>query len=168
MTILEIVLLIALLLVIALYVNSKLGKDKSLNEVIKEVKADLVKTSENVADLVSKATNIVFDESVQKAIKEFILIVEEKNKLSHVKGEAYLSGDEKKKAVLLRLSEWISNVTGSVENAVSFVETNQSRIDSVIEDYISFSNKMEGKATLSEAEKIIANKLNNTDDKHLI
>jgi len=160
MTILEIVLLIALLLVIALYVNSKLGKDKSLNEVIKEVKADLVKTSENVADLVSKATNIVFDESVQKAIKEFILIVEEKNKISHEKGEAYLSGDEKKKAVLLRLSEWISNVTGSVENAVNFVETNQSRIDSVIEDYISFSNKMEGKATLSEAEKIIQRQLN--------
>ena len=160
MTILEIVLLIALLLVIALYVNSKLGKDKSLNEVIKEVKADLVKTSENVADLVSKATKIVFDESVQKAIKEFILIVEEKNKISHEKGEAYLSGDEKKKAVLLRLSEWISNVTGSVENAVNFVETNQSRIDSVIEDYISFSNKMEGKATLSEAEKIIQRQLN--------
>ena len=160
MTILEIVLLIALLLVIALYVNSKLGKDKSLNEVIKEVKEDLVKTSENVADLVSKATKIVFDESVQKAIKEFILIVEEKNKISHEKGEAYLSGDEKKKAVLLRLSEWISNVTGSVENAVNFVETNQSRIDSVIEDYISFSNKMEGKATLSEAEKIIQRQLN--------
>jgi len=160
MTILEIVLLTALLLVIALYVNSKLGKDKSLNEVIKEVKADLVKTSENVANLVSKATNIVFDESVQKVIKEFILIVEEKNKLSHAKGEAFLSGDEKKKAVILRLSEWISNVTGSVENAVNFVETNQSRIDSVIEDYISFSNKMEGKATLSEAEKIIQRQLN--------
>ena len=160
MTILEIVLLTALLLVIALYVNSKLAKDKSLNEVIKEVKADLVKTSENVANLVSKATNIVFDESVQKVIKEFILIVEEKNKLSHAKGEAFLSGDEKKKAVILRLSEWISNVTGSVENAVNFVETNQSRIDSVIEDYISFSNKMEGKATLSEAEKIIQRQLN--------
>lgn len=160
MTILEIILLIALCLVIALYVNSKLGKDKSLNEVIKEVKLDLVKTSENVAELVSKAKDIVFDESVQKAIKEFILIVEEKNKISLEKGQAYLSGDEKKKAVLLRLSEWVSNVTGSVENAVDFMETNQSRIDSVIEDYISFSNKMEGKSTLSEAEKIIQKQLN--------
>ena len=101
----------------------------------------------------------MFDESVQKAIKEFILIVEEKNKLARDKGEAFLSGDDKKKAVLSRLSEWVSNVTGSVENAVNFVESNQSRIDSVIEDYISFSNKMEGKATLSEAEKIIQEQL---------
>ncbi len=155
MTTLDIILLIALLAVLALYITSKLGKDKDLNEVIKEVKSDLIKTSANIADLVSKAKNIVFDESVQKAIKEFIMIVEEKNKLAHDKGEAFLSGDDKKKAVLLRLSEWVSNVSGSVENAVNFVETNQSRIDSVIEDYISFSNKMEGKATLSEAERLI-------------
>jgi len=155
MTTLEIILLIALIAVLALYITSKLGKDKDLNEVIKEVKSDLIKTSVNIAELVSKAKNIVFDESVQKAIKEFILIVEEKNKLAQDKGEAFLSGDDKKQAVLSRLSEWVSNVTGSVENAVNFVETNQSRIDSVIEDYISFSNKMEGKATLSEAEKLI-------------
>ncbi|MFH2116724.1 MAG: hypothetical protein ABII85_01630 [Bacillota bacterium] len=155
MTTLDIFLLVALIAVLALYITSKLGKDKDLNEVIKEVKSDLIKTTINVAELVSKAKNIVFDESVQKAIKEFILIVEEKNKLARDKGEAFLSGDDKKKAVLSRLSEWVSNVTGSVENAVNFVETNQSRIDSVIEDYISFSNKMEGKATLSEAEKLI-------------
>ena len=160
MTTLEIILLIALIAVLALYITSKLGKDKDLNEVIKEVKSDLIKTSVNVAELVFKAKNIVFDESVQKAIKEFILIVEEKNKLAKDKGEAFLSGDDKKKAVLSRLSEWVSNVTGSVENAVNFVESNQSRIDSVIEDYISFSNKMEGKATLSEAEKIIQEQLN--------
>lgn len=155
MTTLDIILLIALIAVLALYITSKLGKDKDLNEVIKEVKSDLIKTTINVAELVSKAKNIVFDESVQKAIKEFILIVEEKNKLARDKGEAFLSGDDKKQAVLSRLSEWIGNVTGSVENAVNFVETNQSRIDSAIEDYISFSNKMEGKATLSEAEKLI-------------
>ena len=155
MTTLEIILLIALIAVMALYITSKLKNDKTLSEVIKEVKSDLIKTSVNVAELVSKAKNIVFDESVQKAIKEFILIVEEKNKLAHDKGEAFLSGDDKKKAVLSRLGEWVSNVTGSVENAVNFVETNQSRIDSAIEDYISFSNKMEGKATLSEAEKLI-------------
>ncbi|MFH1693485.1 MAG: hypothetical protein ABH890_04325 [Bacillota bacterium] len=160
MTTLEIILLIALIAVLAMYITSKLGKDKDLNEVIKEVKSDLIKTTINVAELISKAKNIVFDESVQKAIKEFILIVEEKNKLARDKGEAFLSGDDKKKAVLSRLSEWVSNVTGSVENAVNFVETNQSRIDSAIEDYISFSNKMEGKATLSEAEKIIQKQLN--------
>ena len=160
MTTLDIILLVALIAILVLYITSKLGKDKDLNEVIKEVKSDLIKTSVNVAELVSKAKNIVFDESVQKAIKEFILIVEEKNKLAQDKGEAFLSGDDKKKAVLSRLSEWVSNVTGSVENAVNFVETNQSRIDSAIEDYISFSNKMEGKVTLSEAEKIIQKQLN--------
>jgi len=160
MTTLEIILLIALIAVLALYITSKLKNDKALSEVIKDVKSDLIKTAVNVAELVFKAKNIVFDESVQKAIKEFILIVEEKNKLAKDKGEAFLSGDDKKKAVLSRLSEWVSNVTGSVENAVNFVESNQSRIDSVIEDYISFSNKMEGKATLSEAEKIIQEQLN--------
>jgi hypothetical protein len=160
MTTLEIILLITSLGLLALYVTSKLGKDQSLDEVIKEVKDDLKNTAENVYDLVSKATNVVFDESVQKTIKEFIMIVEEKNQIAKQKGEAFLAGDEKKLAVISRFSEWVSNVTGSTEKAVEFVETNQSRIESIIDDYISFSNKMQGKETLSEAEKIIAEKLN--------
>lgn len=130
-----------------------------MDEVIKEVKDDLKNTAENVYDLVSKATNVVFDESVQKTIKEFIMIVEEKNQIAKQKGEAFLAGDEKKLAVISRFSEWVSNVTGSTEKAVEFLETNQSRIESIIDDYISFSNKMQGKETLSEAEKIIAEKL---------
>jgi len=160
MTTLEIILLITSLGLLALYVTSKLGKDQSLDEVIKEVKDDLKNTAENVYDLVSKATNVVFDESVQKTIKEFIMIVEEKNQIAKQKGEAFLAGDEKKLAVISRFSEWVSNVTGSTEKAVEFVETNQSRIESIIDDYISFSNKMQGKETLSEAEKIISEKLN--------
>ena len=159
MTTLEIVLLIISLLLLALYVTSKMGKDQSLAEIVKEVKADLVRTADNVADLVIKATEIVFDENVQKAIKEFIMIVEEKNRLAKDKGEAFLAGDEKKKAVFLRLSEWVSNVTGSTEKAITFVETNQSKIEAIIDEYISFSNKMEGKPTLSEAEKIIQQQL---------
>jgi hypothetical protein len=160
MTTLEIILLITSLGLLALYVTSKFRKDQSLDEVIKEVKDDLKNTAENVYDLVSKATNVVFDESVQKTIKEFIMIVEEKNQIAKQKGEAFLAGDEKKLAVISRFSEWVSNVTGSTEKAVEFVETNQSRIESIIDDYISFSNKMQGKETLSEAEKIIAEKLN--------
>ncbi len=160
MTTLEIILLITSLGLLALHVTSKLGKDQSLDEVIQEVKDDLKNTAENVYDLVSKATNVVFDESVQKTIKEFIMIVEEKNQIAKQKGEAFLAGDEKKLAVISRFSEWVSNVTGSTEKAVEFVETNQSRIESIIDDYISFSNKMQGKETLSEAEKIIAEKLN--------
>lgn len=159
MTILEIVLLIISLLLLALYVTSKMGKDQSLAEIVKEVKADLVRTADNVADLVVKATEIVFDENVQKAIKEFIMIVEEKNRLAKDKGEAFLAGDEKKKAVFLRLSEWVSNVTGSTEKAIAFVENNQSKIETIINDYVSFSNKMQGRATLSEAEKIIQEQL---------
>jgi hypothetical protein len=159
MTTLEIILIITSLLLLALYVTSKLGKDQSLNDVIKEVKQDLKNTAENVSDLVSKAKDIVFDESVQKTIKEFIMIVEEKNRLAKEKGEAYLVGDDKKLAVISRLSEWVSNLTGSTEKAVTFVETNQSKIEAIIDDYISFSNKMQGRATLSAAEKIIQEQL---------
>lgn len=87
------------------------------------------------------------------------MIVEEKNRLAKDKGEVYLVGDEKKLAVVSRLSEWISNLTGSTEKAVEFVETNQSKIEAIIDDYISFSNKMQGRATLSAAEKIIQEQL---------
>lgn len=160
MTTLEIILLITSLLLLALYVTSKMGKDQPLSDIIKEVKQDLKKTVDNVTDLVIKAKDIVFDASVQKAIKEFILIVEEKNRLAKEKGESFLAGDEKKLAVISRLSEWVSNVTGSTEKAIEFVETNQSKIDSIINDYISFSNKMQGRATLSEAEKLIQKQLN--------
>lgn len=159
MTTLEIILLITSLLLLALYVTSKMGKDQPLSEVIKEVKKDLKNTADNVTDLVIKAKDIVFDASVQKAIKEFILIVEEKNRLAKDKGEAFLSGDDKKLAVVSRLSEWVSNITGSTEKAVEFVETNQSKIEAIINDYISFSNKMQGRATLSEAEKLIQEQL---------
>ncbi|MDD3473882.1 MAG: hypothetical protein PHS86_13955 [Syntrophaceae bacterium] len=159
MTTLEIILLITSLLLLALYVTSKMGKEQPLSEIIKEVKKDLKNTADNVTDLVIKAKDIVFDASVQKAIKEFILIVEEKNRLAKDKGEAFLSGDEKKLAVVSRLSEWVSNITGSTEKAVEFVETNQSKIDAIINDYISFSNKMQGRATLSEAEKLIQDQL---------
>ena len=164
MTTLEIILLVTTLLLLALYVTSKINKDQSLNEVIKEVKQDLKHTAENVYELVSKAKDIVFDDTIQKIIKEFVMIVEEKNQLAKTKGEGYLSGDGKKVAVISRLSEWVSNITGSTEKAVEFVETNQSKIEAIIDDYISFSNKMQGKETLSEAEKIISNKLRNTDD----
>jgi hypothetical protein len=160
MTTLEILLLIISLLLLALYVTSKMGKNQSLNEIIKEVKQDLKETAENVYDLVSKAKDVIFDESIQKTIKEFIMIVEEKNQLAKTKGETYLNGDDKKLAVISRLSEWVSNITGSTEKAVEFVETNQSKIEAIINDYISFSNKMQGKETLSEAEKIIKEQLN--------
>ena len=160
MTTLEILLLIISLLLLALYVTSKMGKNQSLNEIIKEVKQDLKDTAENVYDLVNKAKDIVFDDSVQKTIKEFIMIVEEKNQLAKTKGETYLAGDDKKLAVISRLGKWVSNITGSTEKAVEFVETNQSKIEAIINDYVSFSNKMQGKETLSEAEKIIKEQLN--------
>lgn len=164
MSTLEIILLVTSLSLLALYVTSKIGKNQSLNEVIKEVKRDLKNTAENVYDLVNKATEIVFDDSIQKTIKEFIMIVEEKNQIAKQKGETFLAGDEKKYAVISRFSEWVSNITGSTEKAVEFIETNQSRIEAIIDDYVSFSNKMQGKESLSEAEKIIASKLRNTND----
>jgi hypothetical protein len=158
-TTLEIILLITTLLLLALYVTSKLGKDQTFTNVIKEVKDDLKNTAENISDLVTKAKEIVFDESIQKTLKEFIMIVEEKNRLAIDKGEAYLGGDEKKRAVISRLSEWVSNLTGSTEKAITFVDTNQSKIESIIDEYVSFTNKMQGRASLSEAEKIIQQQL---------
>lgn len=62
-------------------------------------------TASNVSELVSKTKTIVLDKSVLTVIKEFIMMVEEKNKLAKAKGESFLSGDEKKQAVVLRLSE---------------------------------------------------------------
>lgn len=159
MTTLEIILLVINIALLALYVTSKLKDNKSLSSVIKEVKDDIKQSSEVVAELITKAKDIVFDEAVQKTIKEFIMIVEEKNQLAKSKGEIYLNGDDKKHAVIGRLSEWVSNLTGSTEKAIHFVEDNQSKIETIIDDYISFSNKMHGKSTLSEAEKIIAAKL---------
>ena len=159
MTTLEIILLVINLALLTLYITSKLKDNQSLSAVIKEVKEDIKESSQVVSELVSKAKDIVFDETVQKTIKEFIMIVEEKNLLAKSKGEAYLNGDDKKHAVIERLSEWVSNLTGSTEKAVHFVEDNQSKIEAIIDDYISFSNKMHGKSTLSEAEKIIAEKL---------
>jgi hypothetical protein len=161
MTNLEIILIISNFLVIVLYGTSKFKGDKDFKQVVKEVKDDIKNSSQTVSELVNKATDIVFDESIQKTIKEFIMIVEEKNQIAKVQGEIFLKGDEKKYAVIQRLSEWVSNLTGSTDKAIHFVETNQSKIESIIDDYVSFSNKMHGKSTLSEAEKIISNKLNN-------
>ena len=159
MTTLEILLAIISFGLLALYLTSKMGKDRKFEEIVNEVKDDLKQTASNVSDLVSKARTIVFDESVQKAIKEFIMIVEEKNRLAKQKGEAFLSGDEKKKAVVTRISEWVSNLTGSTENAIRFIEDNQSKIELIIDDYVSFTNKMQGKNTLSEAERLIQDQL---------
>lgn len=160
MNILETILFILLIGVTALYVTSKFRKDKDMHKIINDVKDDLKQTASNVADLVLKAKDIIFDENIQKVIKEFIMIVEEKNRIAKSKGEAFLNGDDKKKAVISRLTEWVSNLTGSVEKAVDFVGKNQSKIETIIDDYIAFSNKMEGKATLSIAEKIIHEQLN--------
>ena len=161
MTNLEIILLITNLLVLILYGTSKFNGAKDFNQVIKEVKDDIKNSSKTVSELVSKATDIVFDESLQNTIKEFIMIVEEKNQIAKSKGEVFLEGKEKKYAVIQRLGEWVSNISGSTETGVTFVEGNQSKIESIIDDYVSFSNKMHGKSTLSEAEKIISDKLSN-------
>jgi len=161
MTTLNLVLIVIIIFLVILYLTSKFREGSNLSTVIKEVKEDLKQSTEVVTELVSKAKDIIFDETVQKTIKEFIMIVEEKNQIAITKGEMFLAGDEKKHAVIQRLGEWVSNLTGSTERAIGFVEDNQSKIESIIDDYISFSNKMHGKSTLSAAEKIIADKLKN-------
>lgn len=69
MTSLEIVLLILSVLLLVLYVSSKMGKDQSLNEVIKEVKDDLRNTAENVSSLVNKAKDIVLMKVFKRQLK---------------------------------------------------------------------------------------------------
>jgi len=90
--------------------------------------------------MVIKAKDIIFDESIQKNVKEFVLIVEEKNRIAKEKGEVFLNGDDKKKAVVGRLCEWVSNVTGSIDKSFEFVEENQNKIESIINGYVSFTN----------------------------
>jgi len=97
MTTLETILIVTNVLTLILYFTSKFKESGNLSTVIKEVKEDIRNSSEVVADLVTKATDIVFDETVQKTIKEFIMIVEEKNQIAKQKGEIFLAGDEKNK-----------------------------------------------------------------------
>ncbi len=66
MTILEIILLILNIVLASLYITSKLKDNKNLASIVKEVKEDIKLSSEAVSDLVSKAKDIVFDETVQK------------------------------------------------------------------------------------------------------
>ncbi len=147
----------------AMYISNKLGPNKTFNQLVEDVKKDLTETVLNIGELVVKAKEIVFDSQFTDAIKEFILIVEEKNLLAKSKGEIYLKGNEKQLEVVRRLTDWVSNLTGSAELGVSFIEDNKSKIDIVINDFIAFSNKMEGKDTLSEAEKIIESKIKDSD-----
>ncbi len=48
---------------------------------------------------------------------------------------------------------------GSTDKALQFIDSNQSKIEYIIDEYVSFSNKMQGKKTLSEAEKLIQEQL---------
>jgi hypothetical protein len=160
MTTIEITLLIYSVFITLLYIISKLGKDKGFMAVVNEVKSDLKTTIDKTSDLIIKSKDIIFNEQVTNAIKEFILIVEEKNKLAKDKGEMYLKGDEKKLEVIKQITDWVSNLTGSTENAVNFIEANKSKIDRIINDYVAFANKMEGKKSLSQAEKLIEEQLN--------
>lgn len=48
---------------------------------------------------------------------------------------------------------------GSTDKALQFIDSNQSKIEYIIDEYVSFSNKMQGKNTLTEAEKLIQEQL---------
>lgn len=104
MTTTEIILLVLLIGVVMLYISSVLKDNKGVKNIVNQVKEDLVATATNVTELVSKAKSILLDKSVQSAIKEFIMIVEEKNKLAKAKGESFLTGDEKSKPLFYDLA----------------------------------------------------------------
>ena len=83
----------------------------------KEVKRDIKDSTKLTLNLISKAKDIITDEAVHKAIKDFILVVEEKNQLAKQQGQSVLSGEGKRKLVMLNLSRWVTNVTGSTEKS---------------------------------------------------
>ena len=146
-------------IITVVYLNKKFKQNKDIKQVIEDVKSDLQETASNIGELVVKSKEIIFDSQFTDAIKEFILIVEEKNTIAKDKGQTFLKGDEKKLEVLRRTTDWVANLTGSTDEALSFIENNKSKVDKVINDFVAFSNKMEGKKSLSEAEKIIEKKL---------
>ena len=87
------------------------------------------------------------------------MIVEEKNRLAKAEDEAFLF--VMKKQVLTRISEWISNLTGSSDKSLRFIDSNESKIESNIDECFYFSNKIQGKNTFSEAEKLTQDQLKN-------
>jgi hypothetical protein len=92
-TTLEIILLVTNLTLLTLYITSNLKDNNSLSAVIKEVKDDIKQSSEVVSELVSKAKDIVFDETVQKTIKE----LEQDGKIDEVQRAYYcrfVKGDD--------------------------------------------------------------------------
>ena len=153
------VVIVYAIIVTVLYLNDKLESNKGLTKIIDDIKSDLHESATNIGDLVMKSKEIIFDSQFTDAIKEFILIVEEKNLIAKSNGDVFLKGNEKKLEVFKRLTDWISNLTGSSDQAVAFIDDNKAKVEKVINDFIAFSNKMEGKQTLSEAEKLIEDKL---------
>ena len=135
----EISLTIAIIFVTFIYLTSALKNNKSFRAFINAIEGDIKSTVKNVSQII---TNPVFDQIVVKVIKELMLLVEEKNHLAEKVGNTVLSGIEKKGTVISKLTEVISGITGSFDSATDYVTNHQQQIETIIDDYVTFSNNM--------------------------
>ena len=131
----EIISGILLVLTVVIYLFSIFKKSKTFKTITHVIKKDIKSLSKII-------TNPVFDQLVVKFVKELIFLVEEKNQLAKQIGSTVLTGIEKKNTVISKLTELISGITGSLDTATSYVSNHQNQLETLIDDYVAFSNKM--------------------------
>lgn len=153
MSTLEIILSAVTGFLLILYITSKIRGNSSLSELISDVKDDLTATAANIKTLVNEASSIVLNDNIVSIIKEFVMIVEQNNSISKSAGGVILTGEEKKEAVLERLSSYLKSITGSSSDASTFLNENEDKLNEIIDDYVSFANIMNGKLTSTYEEE---------------
>jgi hypothetical protein len=153
MSTLEIILSAVTGFMLILYITSKIRGNSSLSELISDVKDDLTVTAANIKTLVNEASSIVLNDNIVSIIKEFVMIVEQNNSISKSAGGVILTGEEKKEAVLERLSSYLKSITGSSSDASTFLNENEDKLNEIIDDYVSFANIMNGKLTSTYEEE---------------
>jgi len=145
MNIFEDILILILFFVLSLYVTSKLRKNDNISELINDIKTDLKETVINITHFSSKIKGIGLDDTLLTVLKYFIMNVEQHNNIAKSEDKPYLTGIDKKLLVISKLNDWLSHVMSSVDNANGFIEANQNKIESFIDDCILFSNRMNNK-----------------------
>ncbi len=142
MSTLNFILIIVIVFLILLYLSSKIRKNKTFSEVVKEIKEDVKTTIDNLQEAKSIIKASSLDNLIGTVIKKYILNVEKDNERRKENGESYLSGSEKKQLVITQLTDWVESIFESYEDAENYVSQNLKKIDAKIEDYISFNNEM--------------------------
>ena len=142
MTTLEIILSVIVIFLCLLYLASKVNKNKSCSEILREVKDDIEVTVESAREVIDTIKVNKLDNLIVDVIKKFILNTEKANNLKKENGQTFMTGAEKKQTVISKLTEWLEKFIGSKTTAEKYVADNLKRIEATIEDYVSFNNQM--------------------------